>query len=65
MTQRGSGGEVTGKTGTQTPNKETAFKVFFLSLPAEVVTAAIPLLLSSPFCLKPKVIFQFHQIIVG
>lgn len=29
MTQRGSGGEVTGRTGTQTPNKETAFKVFF------------------------------------
>lgn len=32
MTQRGSGGEVTGRRGTQTPNKETAFKVFFFRL---------------------------------
>lgn len=38
--------------------------VFFLSLPAEVVTAANPLL-SSPFCLKQKAIFQFYQVIVG
>lgn len=29
MTQRGSGREVTGNAGTQTPNKETAFMGFF------------------------------------